>query len=134
MKVMDIAKRKRKYIRKKPVSASKLPHKSLSVRALKKRLYRAGISSVRAKEIAHEIKHGPRDFGIVLQGVLVLGWPINELIRRYGKRVTRAIIQFVERKYVLLDEAWMVLKSSDAEGFISKSYRMSRKYSPHLPA
>lgn len=107
-------------------TARKAPHATLSIRALKKRLYRAGIASQRAAEIAREIHAGPGLDALMLGGSMVLRWPAKELERRYGKRIARAVTRFVRTTFIVLDEAWSLTGSDEMADLVQSSFQLRR--------
>lgn len=106
----------------------KAPHETLSIGALKKRLYRAGIRGSRAAAIAREIHAGPGLDALIAGGVTVMGWPVKALEERYGKRLTRAITRFVRTKFIMVDEAWSLLGSGAMSDFMQRSFQTMRKH------
>lgn len=108
--------------------ARKAPHETLSVGALKKRLYRAGITGQRAAEIAREIHAGQGLDALTAGGVTVLGWSAKTLEDRYGKRIARAVTRFVHTELILLDEGLSLLASGGAAEFVQSSFQRMRKY------
>lgn len=106
----------------------KQPHETLSIGALKKRLYRAGIRGQRAAVLAREIHAGPGLDDLTAGGITVMGWPVKALEERYGKRLTRAVTRFVRTKLVMVDEAWSLLGSGGMSDFMQRSFQTMRKY------
>lgn len=107
-------------------STRSIPHASLSISALRKRLYRAGVRGGRLGQIAREIHAcpDPRDFRV---GIHVLGWPMDELKRRYGKRIYRAVRVFVQTKWVMFDEGAAMLRDGSMAEFAERSMLRFRK-------
>jgi len=104
------------------------PHETLSIRALKKRLYRAGINGQRAAALAREIHAGPGLDALATGGVMVMGWPVKVLEERYGKRLTRAVTRFVRTKLIVMDEAWSLFGSGAMSDFMQRSFQTMRKH------
>lgn len=105
------------------------PHSTLSLTALRKRLYRAGVRKGRIAALAREIHAGPgatenASFG----GRMVLRWQVSELESRFGHRVARAVRRFVRERWVMLDEAWALFAAEGAAEVIQLAMRRSRKY------
>lgn len=104
------------------------PHETLSIGALKKRLYRAGISGQRAAALAREIRSGPDLDVLSAGGMTVMGWPVEALEERYGKRLTRAVTRFVRTKLIMMDEAWSLFGTGATSDFMQRSFQTIRKH------
>jgi hypothetical protein len=104
------------------------PHETLSIGALKKRLYRGGIRGQRAAELAREIHAGPGLDALIAGGVTVMGWPVKTLEQRYGTRLAKAVMRFVRTKLIVLDEAWSLFGSRAMSDFAQRGLQTMRKY------
>jgi hypothetical protein len=105
-------------------SSRNQPHEALSIGKLTRRLQAAGVRGSKARSLAREIHAGPQ-FGatVALGGTFVLNWPVAELERRFGHRVTRAISRFVRKKLVLMDEAWALLSEDRLSNYMTSQFR-----------
>jgi len=101
-------------------SSRQQQRETLSLTALRKRLYRAGVRGDKVASVAREIKAGPGPLGLDGQGTWVMGWPIDRLERQFGRRIARAVSCFVRRKIVVVDEAWHLLKNIELPAYARK--------------
>lgn len=109
-------------------TSRKAPHVTLSIGALKKRLYRAGVASQRAAKIAREIHAGPGTDALMSGGITVLSWPVKELERRYGKRISRAVTRFVRTQFIIVDEFWSLMGPDAMADVVQCSSQRVLKY------
>lgn len=107
----------------------KPPHRSLSIGALRRRLYRAGVKSGQVAALAREIHCGPDLSSLsTTGGCMVLRWPVRELEQRYGRRIARAVRRFVQERWLILDEAWSLLGSGAMSDVVQLAMQRVRKY------
>ncbi len=110
----------------------KVPHEMLGIGALKRRLYRAGLTRPRAVQIAREIHAGPGNQDLTVGGPMVMGWFVKTLELRYGRRIARAVSRFVRSKFILLDEGSSLMASGSMANFIDQGIRAMRKYNTRV--
>lgn len=110
----------------------KVPHERLGIGALKRRLYRAGLTRLRAVQIAREIHAGPGNQDLTIGGAMVMGWFVKTLEGRYGRRIARAVSRFVRAKFILLDEGSSLMASGSMANFIEQGIRAMRKYNTRV--
>jgi hypothetical protein len=104
------------------------PHETLSLTQLRKRLYGAGVRGVQVATLAREIKAGPKAVDEMLgTAVFVLGWPVEVLEKKYGRRLFRAVTKFVKRRYVVRDEFWDLVSSTALASFHTRMLSYPRK-------
>ncbi len=118
-----------------PPSTRQAPHESLSIGALRKRLYRAGVRSPRLNELAREIAAGLKVGevkDIQLNGGWVMGWPVDVLKQRFGQRIARAVTHFVLRRFLLLDEFWSGFSGEPAPFRFLEGMQAMRKFAPTM--
>ena len=107
-------------------STRRVPYRSLSRRALRKRLSRIGLRGLELKNTVDQILAGPADMEGRM-GVIRLGWNVETFRKQFGKRITRAAFRFVSSSLVVIDEAWALL--SGAGNAIKSMFRKYRSFS-----
>lgn len=121
------ARRESAYPLPKKISSRKSPHDRLSIRALRKRLYQAGVRGNELSRIAAEIYAKPVDLtGPV--GEMALGWNVKTFKERFGKRISRAVLKFVSTRFMFVDEAWSLLGNSSFVPTIESMFSTMRKF------
>lgn len=115
-------------LKRSKASTRKGPLKTLSVGALRKRLQSAGIRGRMVAQIAREIHAGPDLTAMTAGGITVMGWPVQVLTERYGKRVSKAVTRFVQTKLIVMDEAFFLMQSSSVVEIIRSSFNAVRKF------
>lgn len=106
------------------------PHARLSHTQIRKRLYQAGVRGADVRQIAMVIWSGPQEPEDWM-GLTVLGWNIEAFKRRFGKRIARSVLRFVQRRAVFQDEFWKMCGSAPFKEFVHDSMHIDRK-SNHL--
>jgi hypothetical protein len=110
-------------------SSRKSPHKRLSKRALRKRLYQAGVRDEQLTKLVSEILAGPPISDPSMSTATVaLGWNVEAFRTRFGKRIARAVLRFVASHLVVLDEAVSLFNSSAGSAFIQEAMQRYRKF------
>ncbi len=115
-------------LKRSKATTRKAPLKTLSVGALRKRLQSAGIRGRMVAQIAREIHAGPYLAAMRAGGITVMGWPVQVLTERYGKRVSKAVTRFVQTKLIVMDEAFFLMQSSSVAETIRSSFSAVRKF------
>lgn len=103
-------------------------HEGLSRRALKKRLFQTGLRGAELYRIAAEIKAGPTMPDDKL-GVVALGWNVDALRKRFGRRIARAVLRFVRTLLLIIDEAWQLMSSPEMSAAFGEMFMSARKVS-----
>lgn len=108
-------------------------YETLSKRQILKRVSSVGIRGAELKRIVSEIKSGP---GIteMTMGITVLGWNVDVFRNRFGRRVTKAVFNFVQRRFMALDEGWQLMSSPGMSKFFSNSMKVFRKTNTNVNA
>ncbi|TXI23103.1 MAG: hypothetical protein E6Q67_05015 [Roseateles sp.] len=114
--------------RQKPKTARLKPHESLSVSAMRRRLFEAGVKGAEVKLTARAIKAGPETLEDFAVGTVALGWEVGTLARKFGKRVARAVTRFVVKRMVMRDEAWSLIGSESFQASVGRMYTSARKF------
>jgi hypothetical protein len=99
--------------------------RTLSRKALRRRLYQAGLQGARLNETANAILKGPAIEDMQL-GVMVLRWNVETFKTRFGRRVARAILRAVSTYLLMVDEAHSLL-SANSE-WATRALSMFRKH------
>lgn len=90
----------------------KKPHQSLSRTQLRKRLSHLGLRGRELRRVMAEILTGPRLLPLKDGSARVfMKWDVNTLRSVFGRRVARAVLRFVQLKFVVMDEMWRVMQS-----------------------
>jgi hypothetical protein len=117
-------KKQKKFVMKTP-SNRLSPHSKLSRTAIRKRLYQAGVRSTEINRIAAEISAGSNDPKDCL-GQTALGWNVEAFKQRFGSRVARSVLRFVQKKLVVQDEYWKVMNSPAITDYLRDSMSHAR--------
>lgn len=84
----------------------KEPKRDLSRKAMRKRLYQAGLRGAELVKVLAEVRTGAAQLPIEQRygGSQALGWPVEQLKIRFGKRIARALLRHVRQVLVFMDE------------------------------
>ena len=77
-------------------------YKTLSKRRLEKRLYQAGLSGAKLKDLSVKIRTN-KSFVTVYE-LTALGWDVKSLYALCGAKVARTVLRLVHKKYIFHDE------------------------------
>lgn len=108
-------------------------YETLSKRQISKRVSSVGIRGAELKRIVSEIKSGP-SLADLKMGITVLGWNVDVFRSRFGRRVAKAVFNFVQRRFIALDEGWQLMSSPGMSEFLSNSMKGFRKTNTKINA
>lgn len=110
-----------------PLHARRNPHSAVTAGMLRKRLYQAGVRGIEAKRILAEIMAG-EPLGAEDGVSMPMAWRVKNFHERFGRRVARAVLRFVQIRLIVLDEFAYYAQPSLAE-FVQKAMSVGRKHS-----